>query len=130
MVHHSPPGRAMHELSVAHDLLQMVHEHVVAGPPVRVVAVHVRIGVLSGIVPAALASAFRASVADTEMHDARLEVETVELVVWCPQCQAERPVAASGALRCPQCGSRMPRILRGQELELARIEVADAAENR
>ena len=120
----------MHELSVANDLVQMVHDHVAAGPPVRVVAVHVRIGVLSGIVAAALASAFRASVAGTEMRDARLEIETVGLVAWCPQCEAERPLAATESLRCPQCGTRMPRILCGQELELTRIEVADAAENR
>jgi hydrogenase nickel incorporation protein HypA/HybF len=86
-----------------------------------------RVGVMSGVVPDALRFAFDAVTPDTPLRGARLDIEEVGLVVWCPACEAERPLPGPQRLRCPACGTPTPRVLRGRELVLVAIEVTDAA---
>jgi hydrogenase nickel incorporation protein HypA/HybF len=93
----------------------------------RVASVHLRIGVMAGVVPQALRSAFRASAIGTQLEGAELHIETVDLVVWCPQCKQEQLLENTRQLRCPVCSTRTPRIMQGRELEIASIEVIDAA---
>lgn len=118
----------MHEISIAQSVIEevLVQLDDAVGAP-RVTCVTLRVGVMSGVVPEALAFAFEAAARDTPLAGARLDVEEVGLVVWCPRCQAGRPLPGPQRLRCPSCGESTPRVLRGRELELVSIEVLDAA---
>src|SRR5438094_498605 len=107
----------MHELSIAQSLIQLVEEQVRTSPaPVRVVRVTVRVGEASGVVAAALRSAFPAAAAGTVANGAALVLEPVGLAAWCGTCEAEREVSGPFRLVCGVCGARMPRLVRGREL--------------
>lgn len=95
----------------------------------RVSVVRVRIGAMSGVAPQALRSAYSAAVIGTALQGAGLEVETVDLVIWCPKCRQERLLEDISHLCCPVCKSRAGRIIQGKELEIASIEVVDATQN-
>jgi hydrogenase nickel incorporation protein HypA/HybF len=118
----------VHETSVAQSLAEFVEEQMSGDsdrPPRRVVKVSVRLGAMCGLLPHALKSAYRAAVSGTAINGCELEIETLSLVVWCPQCQEQRLLEDIRALRCPVCQTRTPQIIQGNEMEIASIEVVD-----
>jgi hydrogenase nickel incorporation protein HypA/HybF len=118
----------MHELSVALALVEAasakVRELTTSGAPVRLEAVHVRVGPLSGVVEDALRFSFHLAAEGTEAAGARLEIESEEVAVWCAECRARRPLA-DWKRRCPVCLAPAPRLVSGDALELVALEVTD-----
>jgi hydrogenase nickel incorporation protein HypA/HybF len=112
----------MHELSIALSLLDLAAEEAERQGGGRVVAIHLRVGALSGVVPEALRSAYDLARESTPLAGAELRVEEVPLVAYCPNCAAER-TPASAALCCPVCETLMPQVIRGRELELFALEI-------
>ena len=113
----------MHELSIAQDLVDLAAEQLAAAGAARATAVYVRVGVLSGVVPAALRSAFVVAAAATPVRGARLVVEEVPALVRCTPCDADRQPAPPHSRRCPVCGAASEALIRGCELELHAIEI-------
>jgi len=112
----------MHELSIALSLLDLVAEE--AGRRgVRVTAVHVRLGPLSGVVADALVSAFELAREGTPQERAILVIEEVPVVVSCPRCAGPRTPDSAWVLCCPTCGTPTPEILSGRELDLVALEI-------
>src|SRR4051812_1769885 len=101
----------MHELSIAQSLVELVVEQLPAGEALRVSAVRIRVGVLSGVLAQALRSAWVAAVGGSPLSGSRLEIEGVPLLVWCPGCGCERTPAGPQRLRCPVCQARTPQVL-------------------
>lgn len=111
----------MHELSIAINLVELASaaaaEHVG-----RVASVRVRIGVVSGVEPAALRCAFELAAAGSPLAGSRLDIIEVPLVVYCPQCRRERP--ARGLQRCCSvCSAPAAELRSGAELELVALEI-------
>jgi hydrogenase nickel incorporation protein HypA/HybF len=119
----------MHELSVAQELVELVAEEVTREGPVRVVSIRLRIGALSGVVPSALRFAYDASTAGTTLEGSALHVEEVPAAVFCERCGVERDLATVTCLRCPACEAATPNVVRGKELEVVSVEVADLTED-
>ena len=71
----------------------------------------------------------RGAVVGTPMEGSDLQIETIDLVVWCPHCRQEALLRDIRFLHCPVCQTRTPSIIQGNELEIASIEVMNAAEN-
>jgi hydrogenase nickel incorporation protein HypA/HybF len=117
----------MHELSIAIDLVELAEAEAVRLGDVRVVAVHVRAGPLSGVVADALRFSFDVAASGTAIEGARLEIEREDVVVWCPACAEARDLADVQHRRCPVCHEPTPEVLRGDSLELTALEVADHA---
>ena len=115
----------MHELSVALNLLEGVQETATRDGIERILAVHVRVGALSGIAPDALRFSWELATAGTVAADSALRIEDVPLVVFCERCAAERAPRAASGLMCPSCGSACPTIVRGRELQLVAMEVPE-----
>jgi hydrogenase nickel incorporation protein HypA/HybF len=113
----------MHELSIALSILDLVGEES-ARHGGRVAAVHLRLGPLSGVVREALASAYDLAREGTPLAEAELVVEEVPVVTYCPACAREVTPASVQELRCPDCGTPTPRLLRGRELEVVALEIA------
>lgn len=113
----------MHELSVAQSLTDFVCDQI-SGSEAQghVTRVHVRLGAMSGITAHALKTAFSEAVVGTQLQYASLEIESLDLVVWCPRCHQEQLVT-DGRLRCPLCQTRTPHVVQGKELEISSIEV-------
>ena len=117
----------MHELSIALALVEMASEESARLGDVRVEALHVRIGPLSGVVKEALRFSFDLATAGSPVEGARLEFEDVPLTVFCEGCRCERTVEDARHLRCPECKALAHDVRRGRELQLAALEVSDRA---
>jgi Zn finger protein HypA/HybF involved in hydrogenase expression len=50
--------------------------------------------------------------------------EDVPIVVYCGECQAERPVRSLQSFVCNQCGAPASQVVRGRELEVAVLDLA------
>src|SRR5689334_14929830 len=112
----------MHELSIALGIVDVAAEQAERHGG-RVAAVHLKIGPLSGVVPAALRSAFElAREQEPAAAAADLVIEEVPVAAYCPGCDAARPVVFP-ELRCPTCGAVTPDVVRGRELEVVAVEV-------
>jgi len=120
----------MHELSIAVRLVDIACEKAAALGDVRVDAVHVRLGPFSGVAKEALSFCFDSAAFGSAIEGARLEIEEVPVVAFCPRCSAERQLAGPQHLCCPVCGEATPAILAGGELELTALEVTDHAPHR
>lgn len=124
----------MHELSIALSLVDVASEAASRLGPVRVHALHLRLGALSGVVKEALEFSFEIAVKGTALEGARLEIEDVPVTALCPQCQAERTLdrTLDLHLRCPVCDGALTEMLHGREMELTALEVTDdeAADRR
>jgi hydrogenase nickel incorporation protein HypA/HybF len=115
----------MHELSIAMSLVDAACEEAERLGPVRVVALRLRLGLLSGVVREALAFSFDLAAAETAIAGARLDIEEVPVTVFCPRCEAPRQLAGIQRFRCPVCSTPTPEVLAGKELELLAMEVAE-----
>jgi hydrogenase nickel incorporation protein HypA/HybF len=112
----------VHELSIALGIVDVAAEEV-SRRGGRVVAVHLKVGPLSGVVPAALRSAFElAREPEPAVAAAELVIEEVPVVARCPACAAERAVSFP-ELRCLACGGPTPDVVRGRELEVVALEI-------
>jgi hydrogenase nickel incorporation protein HypA/HybF len=113
----------MHELSIALSILELAAEEVERRGGGRVVAIHLRLGPLSGVVKEALRSAYDLAREGSPLNEAELVIEEVPLVAYCPVCTAERTVQSIQQLCCPACGSPTPEVVRGRELEVTALEI-------
>jgi hydrogenase nickel incorporation protein HypA/HybF len=116
----------MHELSIAVDLIEAASTELERLGPVRVVAVHLKLGPLSGVVKEALAFSFDCAAAGTRLEGTRLQIEDVAVAVWCDTCHAERELPSLSRRRCPTCQSATPRVTRGDELQLVGLEIENS----
>jgi hydrogenase nickel incorporation protein HypA/HybF len=82
----------------------------------------VQIGPLSGVEPSLLAQAFPIASAGTPAAGARLVLESLPVRVRCEQCGAESD-ALPNRLLCGACGDYHTRLLSGDELLLASVEL-------
>lgn len=118
--------RSVHELSIAVSLVEAACEKAAELGGVRVEALHLRLGPLSGVVKEALLFSFDLAAEGTEIAGARLEIEDVPILVRCPTCREERRLP-SPRLRCPVCGTATPDVIAGRELEFRSLEVSESA---
>ena len=115
----------MHELSLAMSLVEAASEEVLRLGKVRVEALHLRLGALSGVVREALEFSFDLAAAGTPIEGARLAILEVPVAIYCPACAAERELPGLQSFRCPVCAAESPEVIRGRELELVGLEVDD-----
>ena len=112
----------MHELSIALAVVDGAAEEAARRGGARVAAVHLRVGPLSGVVPAALRSAFELAREGSALPDADLVIEETRLIVHCPRCEADRELAVV-RLVCPVCDTPTPNVVAGRELEVVALEI-------
>ena len=95
----------MHELSVARSLAEFVCEQITELDLTheRVAVVHIRMGALCDVAPLALKTAFSSVVIGTPLQSARLEIEVVDLVVFCRRSEQGRAITEILAV-APQVG--------------------------
>jgi len=92
---------------------------------VKVVRIIVRIGPLSGTEPKLLENAFSISCAGTLAEEAEFLTEAMPVRVFCNGCGSESETAIN-QLICKSCGGHETKLLSGDELILARVELENA----
>jgi hydrogenase nickel incorporation protein HypA/HybF len=65
----------------------------------------------------------------TALQGSRLQIEEIPVVVFCPQCRAERTIESIQRFCCPDCGALTPQVIRGKELQVVGIEIETEVES-
>jgi hydrogenase nickel incorporation protein HypA/HybF len=118
----------MHEVGIASSILEASVAETARRPGSRLVAIGVRVGVLSGVDVDALRFAFECLVADTEEQSVAFTIEACPRVNRCDECGHEFPSASESPFTdapCPLCESRRTRFVSGDQLDLKFIEVEE-----
>lgn len=112
----------MHELRITARIIQTVTQEMQRHGLSHVDSVRIRIGELSGIDPSALLFGWEASTRGTSFERVLLEIESVAVTGRCRRCQREFNVVGF-LFRCPDCQSGKIDLVRGQEIEIASLNV-------
>ena len=112
----------MHELSIALGIVDMAVEKMEQLGEGRILAIHLKLGALSGLVPEALRSSFELGREETLLANTELVIEEIPIAAYCPSCDAER-VVEFPQLSCPNCNTPTPDIVRGREMEVVALEI-------
>lgn len=115
----------MHELSIAMSIVDLATEEVADNGYGHVVAVHLRLGPLSGVVKEALLSCYEMACASTVLEGSRLLIEEVPVKVFCRECQASRQIGSIQSLCCSECGTPCSEVVQGRELEVVALELSE-----
>lgn len=113
----------MHELSIALSIVEMAEAEARRQGAAQVKAVHLKLGLLSGVVQDALRFSYGISCDGTILEGSELVIQEQPTVIYCDHCEAERSLSSIQGLFCPDCGTSAPKVVRGQELELVAMEI-------
>lgn len=119
----------MHELSVCQALLGQVQSVAATHQAHGVAKIVLQIGPLAGVEARLLQDAFPIARAGTIADGAELVIEELPLRVRCDSCGAETD-AAPNRLLCGACGDWHTRLISGDELLLASVELITDEEER
>jgi hydrogenase nickel incorporation protein HypA/HybF len=112
----------VHELAICQSMLQQVEQIAQERQATAVIRITVSIGPLSGVEAHLLSQAFPLAAAGSIARDAELVIETLPVRVKCEQCGAETE-ARPNRLLCGTCGDYHTRLLSGDEMLLASLEL-------
>jgi hydrogenase nickel incorporation protein HypA/HybF len=114
----------MHELSIATSIVELAQEEA-EKRAVRVIAIHLTVGALSGVVRDALEGSYEIAAAGTPLEGSRLVIQEKTAVVFCAACNEPRELPSIQAFVCPRCGALAGEVLEGRELQVTALEVAE-----
>lgn len=114
----------MHELSIAISMIDQIIEESESRGGLEVEAVHLKLGVFSGVDREALLFSYELACEGTPLQGSRLVIETIPLVIYCACCQTERMPPSVYQLCCPECETAAQIIVSGREIEVVSLEVA------
>jgi len=112
----------MHELSVCQALVRQLRDIAREQHAARITRVVVQIGPLSGVEPELLRHAYPVASAGSPAADAALILEALPIRIHCESCGADSDAAANRLL-CGACGDYRTRLISGDELLLASVEL-------
>ena len=117
----------MHEMSIAHNLVNLAKEEMANHNASRLVRVRVRHGVLSGVVADSLVFAFELLVKGSTLEGAVLETVEDPLRLACGTCGHEFESGTTSAALlapCPLCSEDCGhKVLSGKEMYLDQMEI-------
>ena len=114
----------MHELSIAHSILEIIGEHIPNEQRGQIKSVKLKVGEQAGVVADSLEFCFNSLIDGTSLQGAVLEIERVPFVVKCNSC-GRSTINESGILFCSVCDGSDVTLISGNELEIIAIEVLD-----
>ncbi len=115
----------MHELSIAENIVEIIHQYVEVEKLPLVRSVSVDVGTFSGVVPDSLEFSFQAITAQTPLEKSFLKMNIIPFKILCSKCSKEIE-NDDGIVLCSECGSLNTKIISGKELHVKEIEVLDS----
>ena len=112
----------MHEYSIVQSLLDSCEENAAKNNATKVTKVVVKIGVMSGVEPELLKTAFNTFKEKTLCEDAEFIVNVQSVVIRCNECLNEA-VLDSIEYYCTKCKSTDLDILDGEDMYLMQLEL-------
>lgn len=114
----------MHELSIAIRIVDAAAESARLHDG-QTLAVHLKLGTLSGVVKEALLSAWEFARLNSLLEAAELVVQEVPATAYCPVCECERELVSLQSFRCVHCESPVGQVIQGRELEVVALEMSE-----
>ncbi|BAP89145.1 hydrogenase nickel insertion protein HypA [Burkholderiales bacterium GJ-E10] len=112
----------MHEMSLAHGVLQILEDAAAREGFSRVKTVWLEIGALAAVEPDSLSFCFDVVTRGSLAEGARLEMLRTPGTAWCMPCSRSVPLAESAGA-CPVCGSYQVQVTGGTEMRVRELEV-------
>ena len=112
----------MHEYSIVQSLLDSCEENAKANNSTKVTKVVVKIGVMSGVEPELLKTAFDTFKEKTMCEEAEFIMNIQSVVVKCNSCQRESTLKKLEYC-CPNCQSVDLNIIDGEDMYLMQLEL-------
>ncbi|MBE0513742.1 hydrogenase maturation nickel metallochaperone HypA [Sulfurimonas sp.] len=112
----------MHEYSIVQSLLDSCEENAVKNNATKVTKVVVKIGVMSGVEPELLKTAFETFKEKTLCEEAEFVINIQQIVIKCNKCLNES-VLESMEYYCPRCKDADIEILDGEDMYLMQLEL-------
>ena len=115
----------MHELSIAMSIVEGASQEASSRGNVRIHAVHLKLGALSGVVKEALLFSYDIASQGTPLEGSKLVIQEVPAVVYCSQCDSEKKLPSIQRFCCPSCGTLTADLVSGRQLELVGLEISE-----
>ncbi len=112
----------MHELSIAMSIIEMAQEEA-ERRQVEIDAVHLELGMLSGVVKEALLFSYEIACDGTPLQGSRLVVKEIPIEVYCPACDKQQTLSSMQWFCCPECGTPASEVIHGKELAITALEI-------
>lgn len=113
----------MHEFSIVQSLISMVEENAILNNAKEVSKVVLDIGVLSGVEPDLLKTAFETFKEISDFtKNSEIVINIKKLTIYCFDCKKEYQKEDINMV-CPSCGSLNTKLLEGNEMLLRSLEL-------
>ena len=112
----------MHEYSIVQSLLESCEEHAKQNEASKITKVVVKIGVLSGVEPDLLKTAFDTFKEKTVCNDAIFEMNIQKIEISCNECN-KNSTLDKHEFSCPKCGSVDVSVIDGEDMFLMSLEM-------
>ena len=117
----------MHELSIAQSIIEIAEAEARKESSRCIQMIKIRLGEFTTVVREALEFAFEVARRDTLAETARLEIESVPMLLRCVVCGPVTDPVRELCLICSQCGLPL-EVVSGEELQVEYIELKSEAE--
>ncbi len=111
----------MHEYSIVQSLLESCEDYARQNDAKKVVKVVVKIGVLSGVEPDLLQTAFDTFKEKTVCNDAKFIINVQQIEILCNSCSA-KSILQKHEFSCPKCQSVDLKVTDGEDMYLMSLE--------
>lgn len=115
----------MHEYSIVSALIEQCEQLAAENKANRITRVSIKVGVMSGVEPALLETAFATFKEDGICKGATLDMQIQPLVIRCLECQQESELKERSII-CPQCNSNHTKVIDGEDMMLMQLEMEQA----
>lgn len=112
----------MHEYSIVQSLLESCEEHAKENEAKKVTKVIVKIGVLSGVEPDLLKTAFDTFKEQTICNEAIFVMNIQKIKIECKDCN-KQSILEKNEFSCPKCNSINIDVLDGEDMFLMSLEM-------
>lgn len=112
----------MHEYSIVQSLLDSCEQHVEANDATKVTKLIVKIGVMSGVEPDLLKTAFDTFKEKTVCDGCEFIMNIQKVKIKCNACGAESELEKNEFL-CPKCESSEINVIDGEDMYLMSLEL-------
>jgi hydrogenase nickel incorporation protein HypA/HybF len=115
----------MHELSIAHSIVEAVKQHLPADDRRAVKYVTLRVGDFTRIVPESLEICFEMASEGTAVQGAKLKIKNVPIRFCCKKCGSDFEAGRTITI-CPDCGNAGVELISGNEMDLVEVELSES----
>ncbi|MBU0632738.1 hydrogenase/urease nickel incorporation protein HypA [bacterium] len=112
----------MHEYSVVQALLTQCEEHATANEATKITKIVVKIGVMSGVEPYLLETAFNTFKDTTVCESAEFVLNIQPLTITCNDCHTTSELESRNYC-CPKCESVNVKVTDGEDMFLMSLEM-------